>query len=148
MKVILLKDVAKIGRRHQIVEVPDGFALNKLIPRREAEIATPANVKRIEERNKNTVAISTSEATHVGMLEKETESVPLIVPMEANQQGHLFQSVHLSDLQTALALRKLSVVDSQVVLTTPIKSVGAHVVPLQAGGVTKQLYIMVTAKTK
>lgn len=148
MKVILLKDVAKIGRRHQIVEVPDGFALNKLIPRREAEIATPANMKRIEERNKNTMAISTSEASHVGMLERETESAPLIVPMEANQQGHLFQSVHLSDLQAALTLRKLSVVEDQVILTTPIKSVGAHTITLQAGGVTKQLHILVTAKSK
>lgn len=148
MKVILLKDVAKIGRRHHIVEVPDGFALNKLIPRREAEIATPANIKRIEVRNKNTEAVSTSEAAQVSMLEKDTLETPLIVPMEANLQGHLFQSVHLSDLQAALTLRKLSVSESQFILTTPIKSVGAHVVPLQAGGVTKHLHIMVTAKTK
>ena len=48
MKVILLKDVAKIGRRFEIKEVPDGYALNKLIPKNMAQFATPENIKRIE----------------------------------------------------------------------------------------------------
>ncbi len=148
MKVILLKDVAKIGRRHQIVEVPDGFALNKLIPRKEAEPATAANVRRVEERNKSSQAISSSEASHITKLESETTATPLLVPMEANEQGHLFQSVHYADLKAALALRQLSVPESHVVFTSPIKSVGEHMVTLEAGGVTKQLHISVTPKAK
>ena len=56
MKVILLRDVAKIGRRFEIVEVPDGYALNKLIPKKDAEAATPANVKRIQQNKDRTNA--------------------------------------------------------------------------------------------
>ncbi len=148
MKVILLKDVAKIGRRHQIVEVPDGFALNKLIPRKEAEPATAANVKRIEERNKSIQAVSSGEAAHITKLEAETKDNPLEVPMEANEQGHLFQSVHYADLKAALSLRGLSVSENHVVLKTPIKSVGEHQIMLEAGGVTRQLYVSVTPKVK
>ena len=40
MKVILLRDVAKLGRRFAVVEVPDGFALNQLIPKGMAEAAS------------------------------------------------------------------------------------------------------------
>ena len=48
MKVILLR-WAKIGRRYTVVEVPDGYALNKLIPKKKmAEQASPANLKKIE----------------------------------------------------------------------------------------------------
>ena len=39
MKVILLQDVAKIGRRSEVVEVPDGYAQNKLIPKGMAQPA-------------------------------------------------------------------------------------------------------------
>ena len=47
MKVILLQDVAKIGKRSDLVEVPDGYAMNQLIPKRMAETATAQNKKRI-----------------------------------------------------------------------------------------------------
>ncbi len=47
MKVILLRDVAKIGKRYEVANVPDGFALNKLIPQGDAQAATPDNVKRV-----------------------------------------------------------------------------------------------------
>jgi ribosomal protein L9 len=49
MKVILLRDVAKIGKRFAIVDVPDGYALNKLIPSKDAEPATTNNIKRINQ---------------------------------------------------------------------------------------------------
>ena len=47
MKVILLKDVAKIGRRHEVAEVPDGYALNMLIPKGLAKAGTPENIKKL-----------------------------------------------------------------------------------------------------
>ncbi len=56
MKVILLQDVAKIGRRYSIVEVNDGYALNQLMPKKLAEPATPANVARVEKMRSSTAA--------------------------------------------------------------------------------------------
>ena len=56
MKVILLQDVAKIGKRFETVDVPDGYALNMLIPKRMAEPATPENLKRVDARRTKAAA--------------------------------------------------------------------------------------------
>ena len=46
MKVILLRDVAKIGKRFEVKEVPTGHALNFLIPKKLAEPATTEALRR------------------------------------------------------------------------------------------------------
>ena len=50
MKVIFLKDVPRVGKRHDIKEVNDGYATNFLLPRKLAEVATPAAVTRLQVR--------------------------------------------------------------------------------------------------
>jgi large subunit ribosomal protein L9 len=48
MKVILLKDVAKMGKKNDIKNVSDGHALNFLIPQGLVEVATPKSLKKVE----------------------------------------------------------------------------------------------------
>ena len=52
MKVIFLKDVPRVGRRHDIKEVNDGYAMNFLLPRKLVELATPKTVAGLELRKK------------------------------------------------------------------------------------------------
>ena len=148
MKVILLRDVAKIGRRYEIVEVPDGFALNKLIPGKDAEPATAANVKKIDERNKNTKQIQAGEAVVIEELEKVTAVEPLAVLMDANEQGHLFKSVHNLDIISAGVGRGLLIPENFLKPKEAIKTLGIHQVPLAAGTKKAHLTINVVAKQK
>lgn len=146
MKVILLRDVAKIGKRYQVVDVPDGFALNKLIPKKDAEAATPANLKRVENmRLKNT----SDKASILAALKKITvdlSSELLAVPMQANDKGHLFQSVHTDDVMAAAARRGVPIPKTYISFAEPIKSVGEHQVLLKDQGETFILPILVVAK--
>lgn len=146
MKVILLRDVAKIGRRNQVVEVPDGFALNKLIPKKDAEPATPGNMKKIA--NLNTVN-ENSQAQVLETLKKvaaATEEAPLTIPMQANEKGHLFQSVHTEDVIAAAKKVGLSISKDYLVIDTPIKDIGLSQLTLQYQGNKFQLTINVVAK--
>ncbi len=146
MKVILLRDVAKIGKRYQVVEVPDGFALNKLIPKKDAEAATPVNLKRVENmRLKNT----SDKASILAALKKITIDLSeelLAVPMQANEQGHLFKSVHVDDVVAAAVRRGVPIPKAYISIAEPIKSIGEHQVLLKDQGETFILPIMVVAK--
>ena len=146
MKVILLRDVAKIGKRYEVVEVPDGFALNKLIPRKDAEAATPAGLKRVANMS---LKHTTDKASILASLKKITVDLStdiLAVPMQANQQGHLFQAVHVDDVVNAAKLRGVTIPKTYVTFAQPIKSTGEHQVQLKDQGETFLLPIMVVAK--
>ena len=134
MKVILLRDVAKIGKRYEVVNVPDGYALNKLIPQKDAQAATPDNVKRVANmRLKN----KSDKEGVLSALKKGAAQIteePLVITMQANEQGHLFQSVHAADIVAAAAKRSIDIPEEYVVFTSPIKSVGVHTAILKAQG--------------
>lgn len=148
MKVILLRDVAKIGKKFSVVEVPDGFALNKLIPQKDAEAATPANLKRILEKKKNNDHSKEGDLAIVQAISQACVVEPLQIPMDANEQGHLFQSVHAVDILAAAKLRSLTIPEAFLRLKDPVKSIGLHEVMLEAHGVVKPVAINVVSKTK
>lgn len=146
MKVILLRDVAKIGKKFSVVEVPDGFAQNKLIPRRDAEPATPAGLRRILEKQKGTDRTKEGEAEVIVNLHESSVALPIKIELEANEQGHLFKSVHKNDIVAAAKVQGLLVPEQFLKIADPIKTIGKHEVALSNGTVTKNIFIEVVAK--
>jgi large subunit ribosomal protein L9 len=146
MKVILLRDVAKIGRRFEIKEVPDGYAQNSLIPKKDAEPATPANVKRVLELSKKTARTNEATIEEAKKLSEESIATPLVIKMEANDQGHLFQGVHANEIVAAAIARGLTLVKEQVHIQEAIKALGDHTVHIRAVGKEFPLKIEVVAK--
>jgi large subunit ribosomal protein L9 len=133
MKVILLQDVAKIGRRHEVVDVPNGYAANKLIPKKLAEPATPANLKKIE-KVQATKAGAAAETEAMFTAAKEAlQAEPLTIPAEMNEKEHLFKAVDASDIVEAAAAKGIVVTPQMIVFPEVIKTAGEHTVTLQAG---------------
>lgn len=131
MKVILLKDVARIGKRFAIVEVPNGHALNMLIPRGMALPATPENIKRAQARQDHTKAEhQAADATFADVAQRLKDQT-ITMTVEANAQGHFFKGVKADDIATALATQGYNVTASQVHLTAPLKEVGEYPLTLQ-----------------
>lgn len=148
MKVILLRDVAKIGRRFEIVEVPDGFALNKLIPAKDAEAATPANVKRVQQ-NKDRLNASKAE-TSAQILDtvNKLSQDKLQITAEANELGHLFQAVSGRDIANSAKERGFNLPDEIILISEPIKSIGEHQVLIKNQDQKLPLTINIASKTK
>jgi large subunit ribosomal protein L9 len=137
MKVILLKDVAKMGRKNSVVDVPDGYALNQLIPKKLAEAATPVNLKKLAN-----IQV-TSKVTTSNQQKRFEESVALllasplvITTAQVNDQGHLFMAIHVNDVIAAAAQRGAILEPKEVVIEQTIKSLGVHSVTLKQGGTT------------
>jgi large subunit ribosomal protein L9 len=127
MKVVLLKDVAKIGRKHEVKEVSDGHAQNFLIPNRLAEIATEGALRRVE-----TLKTQEGERKEVqeDLLLKNIDDLKNVtVEMEeaANEKGHLFAGIHKEELVPEIEKQtRLIVLPEHIELEKPIKEVGEH----------------------
>lgn len=145
MKVILLQDVAKIGRRFDVTEVPTGHALNMLIPKGLAEPATPENIKRIEARKNKAKATEVSTHEQFESALSLIDGKRIVVAAQANEKGHLFEALKSESIIGAIGGFGAVVSESQLVLDHPIKEVGDHVVVLQDGAVKKEVTITVEA---
>ncbi|MEK7646536.1 MAG: 50S ribosomal protein L9 [Patescibacteria group bacterium] len=147
MKVILLKDVPKLGRRFDIKEVSSGHALNFLIPRGLVAAGTPDALKKYEiEKHK----MSAEKKIHEDLLLKnlkEIEQVTLRVSGKANDKGHLFAGLHREEIAAELASQSRVQVDpSFIMLDHPIKEVGEHKITVSGGGKTAVFTLIVEAK--
>jgi large subunit ribosomal protein L9 len=144
MKVILLRDVARLGKRNSIVEVPDGYALNRLIPQGLAIAATKGNTERI-------TAMNREQATHDAKADdiltaalRELATTPLAITSTANDHDHLFKAVTMGEIASALKARGISIKETSLKTATPIKSLGTHDVQVKEGGVTGTFQVVVS----
>lgn len=144
MKIILLQDVAKIGRRFDVVEVPDGYALNQLIPKHMAEPATPANLKRVEKMNKDKAADASQSTEEFQAAVAELKDKKLEIKTEINDQDHLFKAISVEEVVAAAKEAGVSLDASLVQFAEPIKEAGEHAVALKHGDVETSITILVT----
>jgi len=145
MKVILLQDVAKIGRRHQVVEVPDGYARNKLIPMRAALPATPEQLAKRKAHVAQAAAQQALDAAALHTSLDRLQATTLTITAAANEQGHLFKQVGPKDIAAAAAIAGSPLPLSALVVDTPIKAVGVHVVKVKTPPGVAELVVTVVA---
>jgi len=130
MKVVLLQDVAKIGRRHEGVDVPTGYAQNMLIPKQMAAPATPDNLKKVSAHSQAAASQQASVEAAFTTACQSLKDTSVTVIAEANEQEHLFKAIHESDIVLAAADRGITFEGSSIKIAEPIKSLGNHVVTL------------------
>lgn len=147
MKVILLQDVAKIGRRHEVVEVPNGYAMNQLIPSKKAEPATPANMKKISKVHAQMAASASNMEAVFTAAKDALAAEALEIPAEMNEQEHLFQAVNDTDVVAAAEAKGIAITSGMVGFPEVIKSAGEHTVTLQHGAHSAPFTISVIKKT-
>jgi large subunit ribosomal protein L9 len=147
MKVILLQDIARTGRKHEVKEVPDGHAHNYLIPRKLALSATPQNLKYHSEHRARMEAQTTKAAAAFAKVLEDVRTAPVVMTVPANEQGNLFKGLRATDIASAIAAATgVTIPASAIELRQPIKEVGEHFVPLTVGGRQENILISVRAK--
>ena len=141
MKLVLLEDVDKLGKRGSIVSVKDGYGRNFLIPRKLAKPATEGNLKQIELEAKKFKVREAKEGTDAQGMKSDLEKLSLTIPMKAGDADVLFGSVTSADIAAALE-KEGSTIDKRKIETgEPIKRLGVYHVPIK-------LFRTVTAEVK
>src|SRR6202007_1161915 len=100
MKVILLDDVAKVGRRGDVRDVSDGYARNFLIPKKLALSATQGNLKNLDHIKKQQEAKAARIKTDAEGVRGRIEALTYEERRQASEEGKLFGSVtsqHIAD---------------------------------------------------
>src|SRR5665811_1309732 len=101
MKVILIKDVKGLGRAHDMIDIADGHALNFLIPKKFAILATDTAKKEAESRRKQvtdkTVLNSALLAQNIASL----ADAHIVITAKANEKGHLYDAVGEPEIMSA-----------------------------------------------
>ncbi len=145
MKVILLKDIAKMGKRGEVKEVADGYAINVLIKKGLALQGTPQELlkwKQKEESTKHKKELQTN--IFVQLVDKLRHEKITISGKKADAKGQLFAAIHENDIVDAIfnALH-ISIDPKQITIPTHIKSLGSHTVEIKQGTQKETFTILV-----
>ena len=127
MKVILLQDVPKIGKKDQLLEVKEGYARNFLFTKKLAVEATPANIKELQRQEKiraDKAAEQKAEAIAVGEKLKETT---VTIQTKCGAGGKLFGAVTNKEIAEQLEKSTGIKIDRRKIhLDENIKTLGTY----------------------
>jgi len=135
MKVIFLQDVPKVGRKHDVKEINDGYVMNFLIPRKMAVLATPSAVAELEKRKKN---IEIEREVQTDLLMRSLEEIKgkvVVIKGKANPKGSLFKAIKADEIVSEMHKQHHAEISAEfIVLEKPIKEVGEFEIPISING--------------
>ena len=145
MKVILLEDVKKLGKKGDLVDVSDGYARNFLFPRNLAKEATEGSLKQLKQVKDAIAKKKQKELEQAKELAKVLSNTTVTLKVKAGEQGKLFGSVTSKDISEALKKQYNIEVDRRKIeLQEPIKSLGSYKVDVKlAPGVDAKLSVKI-----
>lgn len=147
MEVILLERVAKLGQIGDVVRVRDGFARNFLLPQGKALRATDANRAKFEGMKAELEARNLTLKSEAEEAHKSLDGQSFILIRQAGESGQLYGSVSGRDIAGALTGGGFKVDRRQIVLNTPIKSIGLHKVPVALHAEVEVIVIINVARS-
>jgi large subunit ribosomal protein L9 len=127
MDIILLKDVEKVGEKHEIVNVKDGYGRNFLIPQKMAIIANEANRKKLEELKQKEAELEAEKIAVFQKIAEQLEGKTLKIGAKAGTSGKIFGSV--TNIQIANALKEQFDIDVDrrvIELPEEVKDLGTY----------------------
>ncbi len=135
MRVIFLHDVPRVGKKYDVKEVNDGYAMNFLLPKKLAVTATPKAIAELELRKKE---IAIEREVQEELLMKNLEEIKgktVIIKAKADEKGHLFAQIHKKEIVEAMKEQNRADIGEEfIVLEKPIKQVGEFEIPIVIKG--------------
>ncbi len=124
MKVILLKDVEKLGKRLELKNVQSGYARNYLIPQNLACPATKESLKWLEVQKEIAQKRQETELKDLQIVVKKIEGKEINFSVKVGEKGQLFESITTQKIKDALEEEGFNLTKDQIRLKEPIKELG------------------------
>ena len=143
MKIILLQNVPKVGKKFEIKEVSDGFAINFLLPKKLAELATDQVIGKMavqKEKYEKERELKGEELKKVIGQLKETVQIEV----KTSEEGKLFAGLDKKEIAQAVQDKLGITIDPEILqLDKPIKEVRKHEIKIKLGEAKGKLKVEV-----
>lgn len=141
MKVILLKDVKKIGKKGDVINTSDGYARNYLFPRKLAEEATDANLHILNNKIANERKQKLAEIEAAQKVANELKGKEIKISTKLGENGKLFGAITSKDIAGEIKSQYKVEVDKKKIVMDTIKVAGEYEIEVK-------LYPEVSTKMK
>ncbi len=147
MKVILTRDVPKLGKSGEMKTVADGYATNYLIPQRLAVVASGGAYRAYQHDIASREDKRKREREEADIAATRIASTTLTMGVKVGEGGKLYGSINNQDIAEALGRRGITVDKHKIELDQPIKSLGTYKVAIKVyTGMTPEVTIVVEPK--
>lgn len=145
MQVILLKDVAKVGRKNEVKNVADGYGRNFLVGRGLAVVATPDALAKLKVQLSQNKAHMEIQHTLLAKSLEIFKDLKINIKAKASPEGHLFAGLKAEDIAAAVKKEaKIELDPEWLVMPKPIKVTGEHAITIKAGDLSGPLHLVIT----
>lgn len=132
MKVILLDDVKKLGKKGEIVQASDAYARNVLFAKKLAVEANNKNLNDLKLQNKHKEKVEEENLKNAKELSEKLKDAKVEVKIKTGAGGRAFGSVSTKEISIAVKEQLgLEIDKKKMQLSEPIKSLGTHEVPIR-----------------
>ena len=131
MKVILIKDVKKLGKKYEVKKVSDGYARNYLIPQGLAIQASDKLLKWAESQKEMEEKKAEERLKKVSSLVSEIDGLEVEIPVKVGKEGQLFEKVNQQKISEGLKKLGFEIKKSQIELKKPLGELGEFPVKIK-----------------
>ncbi len=132
MKVVLLENIKKLGKKDEIVEVSDGYARNVLIAKGQALPATNENLNNLKLKNKNEEKKEENIRRMASNDKLTLESEVITLGIKAGANGKTFGSITSKEIAEAIKGKvQLDIDKKDILLDESIKNIGKYDVKIR-----------------
>lgn len=148
MKVVLLQDVKKMGKKGDVVEVSDGYGRNVLIRKGLGVEGTKGNLNTAAQRQESKVFKDKVAADEAVIMAAQLKKVKVVIKVQSGEDGRIFGSVTGKDISEALEEQyKFKLEKKNIRLKNPIKTLGEYDVEVWVHQqVTSTVHVSVVAE--
>lgn len=146
MKVILLRDVEKLGKKGDVKEVADGYARNFLLPKKLVKIATKKALEALEKEKELMAKKAEEELKKIQEIVSKIDGEEIEIPAKVKPENkELYAKISAQKIAQALQKKGVKVKKEQIKLESPIKELGEYKATVSFDhGLEAQINILVT----
>jgi large subunit ribosomal protein L9 len=143
MKIILLQNLANLGKAGEIKEVADGFARNFLFPKKLAEPATNEALQKVARINEEAKKKEAEAVDDLKNRSRELEGKKIVIKVK-EKKGKLFGSVTAKDITKEFLKQGIKVDEASINLGEPIKKIGEKEIKISFGhGINAKIILLI-----